>query len=204
MKMSDSTGQPSSYASPTLPLLLTVIAVVGLVTLLVFTARIEEYGPIGFLAPYKDFLSIGFVALLGLSAVQTGTKWMFAVVQRRMSSDVAGALRIIARLVGYGLIFSFLVSVLTDNAVAALTMGSFAGLVAGFASQTVMANTVAGLFIAIGRPIGLGDSVTISGNSGTVADITLMHIVLDADDRRFLIPSSKVVSAVLIKHKLSG
>ena len=163
----------------------------------------EEDGPIGFLAPYKDYLSLAFVALLGLSAVQTGTKWVFAVAQRRMSSDVAGTLRLIARLVGYGLIFSFLVSVLTDNAAAALTMGSFAGLVAGFASQTVIGNTVAGLFIAIGRPIGLGDSVTISGNSGTVVDITLMHIVLDAEDRRILIPSSNVVSAVLVKHKPS-
>ena len=201
--MSDSKSQPATDASPTLPLLLTVVAVVGLVVLLVFTARMEEDGPVGFLAPYKDYLSIGFIALLGLSAVQTGTKWVFAVAQRRMSSDVAGALRIIARLVGYGLIFSFLVSVLTDNAAAALTMGSFAGLVAGFATQTVIGNTVAGLFIAIGRPIVLGDSVTISGNSGTVADITLMHIVLDADDQRILIPNSNVVSAVLVKHKPS-
>ena len=199
--MSDTTDQSTINASPTLPLLLTVVTVVGLVALLAFTARIEEDGPVGFLVPYKDYLSIGFIVLLGFSSVQTGTKWVFAIAQRRMSADVAGALRVIARLVGYGLIFSFLVSVLTDNAVAALTMGSFAGLIAGFASQTVMGNTVAGLFIAIGRPIGLGDSVTISGNSGTVADITLMHIVLDADDRRILIPSSKVVSAVLVKHK---
>ena len=202
-KMSDSTDQPSNGPSPTLPLLLTVVAVVGLVALLVFTTRIEEDGFIGFLAPYKDYFSIGFVTLLGLSAVQTGTKWVFAVAQRRTSSDVAGALRIIGRVVGYGLIFSFVVSVLTDNAAAALTMGSFAGLVAGYGSQTVIGNTVAGLFIAIGRPIQLGDNVTISGNSGTVVDITLMHVVLDKDDQRILIPSSNVVSAVLVKHKTS-
>lgn len=201
--MSDSTSQPTTFASRTLLLLLTVVLVVGLVALLIFTARIEEEGNVGFLVPYKDYLSIGLVALLGLSAVQSGTKWVFAVVQARMSSDVAGALRVIARLLGYGLLFSFLVSVLTDNAAAALTMGSFAGLIAGFASQTVMGNLVAGLFLAIGRPIGLGDNVTISGNSGTIADMTLMHIVLDADDRRILIPSSKVVSAVLVKHKPS-
>ena len=184
-------------------MLLTVVLGIGLFALLAFTARIETDGPVGFLAPYKDYLSIGFVVLLGLSVVQTGTKWVSAITQRRMSSDASGAQRVIVRLVGYGLIFSFVVSVLTDNAVAALTMGSFAGLIAGFASQTVMGNLVAGLFIAIGRPIGLGDSVTISGNSGTVTDITLMHIVLDADDRRILMPSSKVVSAVLVKHKLS-
>ena len=201
--MPDSTSQRTTDTSPTLPMLLTVVSVVGLAVLLAFTARLERYIFVDVLAPYKDFLSVGFVVVLGLTAVQTGTKWVFAVAQRRTSSDVAGALRVIARLVGYGLIFSFLVSVLTDNAVAALTIGSFAGLIAGFASQTVMGNLVAGLFIAIGRPIGLGESVTISGNSGTVADITLMHIVLDADDRRILIPSSKVVSAVLVRHKPS-
>ncbi len=198
--MSNKENLSTKGVSPILPLLLTIVFASCLSVLLALTAEMDEDGPVGILAPYKNYLSIGFVVLLGIASVQTGSKWVFAVAQRRMSSDVAGALRVIARLVGYGLIFSFLVSVLTDNAVAALTMGSFAGLIAGFASQTVMANTVAGLFIAIGRPIGLGDNVTISGNAGIVADITLMHIVLDADDRRILIPSSKVVSAVLVKH----
>ncbi len=201
--MSDHTSQPTTDTSLALPLVLTVVSAIGLLALLAFTARLETDGPVGFLAPYKDYLSIGFVFLLGLPAVQSGAKWVSAVAHRRMSSDAAGALRVIVRLVGCGLIFSFVVTVLTDNAVAALTMGSFAGLIAGFAAQTVMGNLVAGLFIVIFRPIGVGDSVTISGNSGTVTDITLMHIVLDADDRRILMPSSKVVSAVLVKHKLS-
>ena len=201
--MSDSTSQPTTDASPIPPMLLTVVSVAGLVALHVLIDRIEQDGPVGFLAPYEDYFSIGIIVLFGFSAVQFGTRCVFAIAQRRTSSDVAGALRVIARLVGYGLMFSLVVSVLTDNAVAALTLGSFAGLIAGFASQTVMGNLVAGLFIAIGRPIGLGDNVTISGNSGTVADITLMHIVLDADDRRILIPSSKVVGAVLVNHKPS-
>lgn len=195
------TRESSTVVSRTLTLLLTIIIVAGLVVLVGFTDRIDEEGPIGFMAPYKDFLSIGFVALLGISAVQTGTGWVFAVAQVRISSDVAGALRIFARLVGYGLVFSFIVSILTDNSVAALTMGSFGGLIAGVASQTVLANTVAGVFMAIERPIRLGDNVTINDNSGTVTDITLMHIVLESDDRRILIPSSQVASAVLINHK---
>ncbi len=185
------------------PMLLTGVWVVGLIVLPTSTARIEEDGPAGFLAPYKDYLSAVSVLLLGFLAVQAATKCVFAIAQRRMSSDVAGALRVIARLVGFGLIFSFLVSVLTDSAAAALTLGSFAGLVAGFASQTVMGNLVAGLFIAVGRPIRLGDNVTITGHSGTVVDITLMHIILDIDGRRILIPSSKVVNAILVKDKSS-
>jgi len=82
-------------------------------------------------------------------------------------------------------------------------MGSFAGLVAGFASQTVLGHTVAGIFLALFRPIGIGDNVTIGRNSGIVSDITLMHIVLDSENEVSLIPSSTVVSTVLVKHKES-
>ncbi len=175
--MSDSKSQPTANASPTLPLITTVVTVVGLIVLLAFTAKIEEYESVGFLVPYKEFISVGLVALLGHLAVQSGTKWVFVIAQRRVSTDAARTLRIIARLVGYGLILSFLVSVLTENAAAALTMGSFAGLVAGFASQNVMENTVAGIFMTLARPIGIGDRVSIGSNSGIVADITLMHSV---------------------------
>ena len=203
--MPDTVSQkPSTGASLILPLLLTVVLGIVLVALLAFTANIEEEGRVGFLAPYKGLLSIALVAVLGLSAVQAGSTCVFAIAQKRMAPDIAGAMRVITRLVGYGLIFSFSVSLLTSNPTAALTMGSFAGLVAGFAAQTVLGNTVAGVFLAITRPIGLQDRVTVNGNSGTVADITLMHIVLDNDDHQILIPSSTVVSAVLIKYKTAS
>ena len=201
--MSASTSQPESSASPTVPLLTTVISVFVLFALLALTSKMEEFEVLGFLLPYENYISVALVVLLGHIAVQSGTKWVYVVVQRRMTEDVARTIRVISRLVGYGLIFSFLVSVLTDNAAAALTMGSFAGLVAGFASQTVMGHTVAGIFLALFRPIGIGDNVTIGRNSGIVSDITLMHIVLDSENEVSLIPSSTVVSTVLVKHKES-
>ena len=201
--MSVSTSPSETNASPTLPLLTTVISVLVLFALLALTSKMEEFEFLGFLVPYENYISVALVVLLGHIAVQSGTKWVYVVVQRRMTADVARTIRVISRLVGYGLIFSFLVSVLTDNAAAALTMGSFAGLVAGFASQTVLGHTVAGIFLALFRPIGIGDNVTIGRNSGIVSDITLMHIVLDSENEVSLIPSSTVVSTVLVKHKES-
>ena len=182
---------------------MTIVYAVGLMVLLAFVEGMEESEVFGFLVPYEQYISVGLVVLMGHLAVQAGAKFVFASAQRRTTTDVAGTLRIITRLLGYGLIFSFLVSVLTDNPAAALTMGSFAGLVAGFASQNVLDNTVAGIFLTLARPIGYGDRVNIGSNSGTVADITLMHIVLETDDRRILIPSSTVVKSVLVKHKES-
>ncbi|MCY4080806.1 MAG: mechanosensitive ion channel family protein [Caldilineaceae bacterium] len=199
--MLDSTGQPTSTSSTTGPLVSTVLALVGLLAILSFTSRLEDYEFLGFLVPYENAISVVIVAFLGHVAVQSGTKWVYTISQRRTSEDVARTLRVIARLLGYGLIFSFLVSVVTDNAVAALTMGSFAGLVAGFASQTVMGHTVAGVFLAIFRPVGLGENVTIGRETGVVVDITLMHIVLDSEEKRVLIPSSTVVGSILIKNK---
>ena len=202
--MLDSTGQPTSTSSTAGPLVTTVLALVGLLAILSFTSRLGDYEMFGFLVPYENAISVVIVAFLGHVAVQSGTKWVYTISQRRTSEDVARTLRVIARLLGYGLIFSFLISVVTDNAVAALTIGSFAGLVAGFASQTVMGHTVAGVFLAIFRPVGLGENVTIGRETGVVADITLMHIVLDSEEKRVLIPSSTVVSSILIKNKPSG
>ena len=166
-----------------------VASIVVLAGLLVLTAWIEEDRPVGFLAPYKDYFVVILLALFGIPAVENGSKALFAIAQRRISPDFAGALRVIVRIVAYGIIMSIVVSVLTSNAAAALTMGSFAGLVAGFASQTVTGNAVAGLFMAIARPIKLKDRVTIGGNSGIVIKITLMHTVLSEKDREILIPA---------------
>ena len=199
--MSGSTSQPSPAPSVAWALLWAGASVVALAALLVLTAWIEEGRPVGFLAPYTDYIVVTLLALFGIPAVENGSKVLFAIAQRRISPDSAGALRVIARIVAYGIILSTVVSVLTSNAAAALTMGSFAGLVAGFASQTVMGNAVAGLFMAIARPIKLADSVTISGNSGIVIKITLMHTVLNTEDREILIPSSNIVNAVIVRHK---
>lgn len=199
--MSNGKSQPTSYVSTTLPLVVAVVATVALFALLGFTTKMGEYEFLAALLPYDNYISVAVVFILGHIAVQSGTKWVYGVVQRQMDTDAARSMRVIARLLGYGLIFSFLVSVLTDNAAAALTLGSFAGLVAGFASQTVMGQTVAGIFLALFRPIGIGERVSIGSNSGLVVDITLMHLVLDAEDRHILIPSATVAKSILVKHK---
>ncbi len=201
--MSDSTIQFKPAPSVAWALFWAGASVIALAGLLVLTAWIEEDQPVGFLAPYRDYVVVSLLALFGIPAVENGSKGLFAIAQRRISPDFAGALRVIVRIVAYGIIMSTVVSVLTSNAAAALTMGSFAGLVAGFASQTVMGNAVAGLFMVIARPIKVADRVTIGGNSGIVIKITLMHTVLSGEDREILIPSSNIVNTVLVRHKSS-
>ena len=107
-------------------------------------------------------------------------------------------------LAGYGILVALLVSSVTESAAAALTLGSFAGLVAGYASSAVMGNTLAGLLLSLTRPVSVGDTVTIAGQSGVVHDITIMHVVLDTTDSQIFIPSAQVVGAVLTKRKIDN
>ena len=181
-------------------LLLTIIWISGLIAVLVITATLEKDSPMGFLTPYKSYLSLLAIVILGGLAIESGSHWLYNQAVMRMDVSTAVALRIIVRIIAWGIILSIVASLLTANVAVALTTGAFAGLVAGLATQAVIGNTVAGIFIAIFRPVRIGDNVTISGNTGVVTSINLMHTILGTEDQEIMIPSSQIITSVLIRH----
>ncbi|HDN63092.1 MAG TPA: mechanosensitive ion channel, partial [Candidatus Bathyarchaeota archaeon] len=89
----------------------------------------------------------------------------------------------------------------------ALTIGSFGGLVVGFATQTILSHVVAGIFLLLFRPFKYGDLITVAGKTGVVKNITLMHLVLEDQDKEnvILIPSGSVVTQIIqIKRSLKA
>lgn len=181
-------------------ILLSLLSIAGLAVLIAFTDAIREGDPLGFAAPYRRYLVSAELVVLGILVTELVSRWLYHALLRRMTPDSAAAIRIVVRIVGYGVLLSLLVSQITDNAAAALTTGAFAGLVAGLATQTVIGNAVAGVFRAFFRPVRVGDTVTIAGNRGTISDVTLMHIISTAEADT-LVPSSQVVSSVIVRHK---
>lgn len=193
----------SDVARPLRPILLTVFSLAALVAALIFTGRLEEGGPLGYLARHREYLMVAEIIILGSLAIEGASRVLYYALRRGMTVENAAAVRIVARIIAYGVIVSTVVSVLTANATAAITTGAFAGMVAGYASQTVIGSAVAGTFLALARPIRVGDDVTVLGNSGRVVSINLMHTVLDTEDREIMIPSTSIVTTVLIRHKAS-
>jgi len=170
----------------------------------VFTLGIREDTALGFLAAHRQYLVAAELVALGVLAIELVSRWLYRLALLRMRADSAAAVRIIVRIVAYGVLLSAVVSILTTNIAAALTTGAFAGMVAGLGTQTVIGNAVAGIFVALLRPIRIDDDVTIAGNTGRVSNITLMHTILSTADREILIPSSQVISTVLVRHRESG
>lgn len=77
-----------------------------------------------------------------------------------------------------------------------LASAGLAGLVVGFAARPVLENLLAGLQIALSRPINLDDVVVIDGYWGRIEEITATYVVLAVwDERRLILPFSRIISS---------
>jgi small conductance mechanosensitive channel len=87
-------------------------------------------------------------------------------------------------------------------ATALLASTALLGLIIGFAAQTVLANFVAGVLMAIRQPIRIGDLISLGDEvHGRVADIALTYTSVDKGDGSLLvIPNAKVITEVVENH----
>lgn len=150
---------------------------------------------------YKSYLIAIEVLFLGYLIVENLAWGLYKRFEQAAGKGVAAVIKIVTRISGYAVIIASLTSVFNTNPSAALTVGSFAGLVVGFAFQTVLGNAIAGIFLAISRPFSVGDEVKVKGVKGKVQDIGIMHTVIDTGEDIVLIPSSIVVKEIIAKKK---
>ncbi|MFC8449672.1 mechanosensitive ion channel family protein [Kitasatospora sp. NPDC057223] len=76
-----------------------------------------------------------------------------------------------------------------------LASAGILGIVAGIAAQSALGNFFAGLQIAFGDTVRIGDVVVVDGQQGTVEEITLSYLVVRLwDYRRLIVPVSYFVN----------
>jgi len=152
------------------------------------------------------FLQAGVVLLVGYKLVEFIGELVYKSVAKTLELDKAAAMKTLVRIVGYAILLSVLASVFKVGLEAALTIGSFSGIVMGFASQTILSNAMAGLLIVLTRPFKVGDEITVLGQSGIVKDIKLMHTVLETQngEKEVLIPNNTLINAIISKTKFAN
>lgn len=75
------------------------------------------------------------------------------------------------------------------------------GLIVGFAAQHTIANVIAGVMIAVAKPIRIGDRITFEETEGRVTDITLSYTFLDpGDGSNYVIPNQLLVEGIVHNH----
>jgi len=82
-----------------------------------------------------------------------------------------------------------------------LASSALLGLVVGFAARQTLANTIAGISLAIAQPVRVGDLVTFEEHTGEVEDIRLSYTSIRCDDgRRLVVPNERLAQSSIVNH----
>ncbi|MCS0603979.1 mechanosensitive ion channel family protein [Streptomyces sp. LP11] len=116
---------------------------------------------------------------------------------RRVRTQVELIMRVVSAIVIVVAIASMLLTFPAMRAAGASLLASagILGIVAGVAAQSTLSNLFAGLQIAFGDMVRIGDTVVVDGEWGTVDEITLTFLTVRTwDERRITMPVSYFTS----------
>ncbi|NJP51076.1 mechanosensitive ion channel [Streptomyces sp. SBST2-5] len=116
---------------------------------------------------------------------------------RRVRTQVTLIRRVVSAIVGVVAVAAMLLTFPAMRAAGASLLASagLLGIVAGVAAQSTLSNMFAGLQIAFGDMVRIGDTVVVDGEWGTVEEITLTFLTVRTwDERRITMPVSYFTS----------
>jgi small-conductance mechanosensitive channel len=154
------------------------------------------------LGEYEVYAQILLALAFGFLSASAVASLFYRSTIGKYGHPTAAAIRNVVRFVGIGGMLATIAGGVAGGA-AGVALGGFIGMVIGFASQQVLGQTIAGLFLLIARPLRIGDSVIVAGEEDVVEDVTtLFTIVVKADGTRVLIPSNAIIGGkIFLKPK---
>ena len=140
------------------------------------------------------------VAVVILVIAFSIAKVMSVYLRRSLKEKVAREhLDILLKVVSYSIIIIaalWTMTILGLNLSGLLVAGGIAGIVIGFASQSIVGNLISGIFLIIERPIRIGNQVSVEGVLGFVEDIKIISTVIRTYDGLYVrIPNQKVFTS---------
>ncbi|MCS7145149.1 MAG: mechanosensitive ion channel [Nitrososphaerota archaeon] len=165
-----------------------------------FTSFLPAYGVN--IVDYLGYVQVLLAIAFGYLIVNGVALFMYWSLRERYDHGTAAAVRNIVKIVGVGALAAAIAGGVAGGA-AGVALGGFIGLVVGFASQQVLGQAIAGLFLLIVRPFKIGDEVALAGEDGVVDDIsTLFTTVRKSDETRVLIPNNSIIGGkIYLKTK---
>ena len=149
---------------------------------------------------YLIYLQVGEVAIAGFFVIDIVGSASYKLVAMH-SEQAARAVLSLNRIVGAMVVIAIITSYLSKDPIIAVSVSTISGLVIGFASQNIIGNLIAGMYLIIARPFRIGDAIRVFDSSGTVSGIELLYcrILLENGDVMLAPNSALVTTSIVIK-----
>ncbi|MCC6027142.1 MAG: mechanosensitive ion channel family protein [Archaeoglobi archaeon] len=168
---------------------------------------VARYPSLRSLAMISDFAPYIFIIVslaIGWMIISSIASLLYAMSEPKYGASTAAAIRSLVKILGLGGLFASVAGGVAGGATG-VALGGFIGLVVGFATQQVLGQAVAGLFILLARPFKIGDNVDIAGESDVIIkDIGTMFTVVERkDSNTVLIPSTMIIGQKIVIRRKS-
>ncbi len=144
----------------------------------------------------RDILTVVVVMIVTVLIAKIVTINVKRVLADRIRRD---QLDFITKVIYFSIIiiaFLGVTPILGLNLTGLLVAGGVAGIVIGFASQSVVSNFISGLFLLWERPIKIGDAINVDGVFGIVEDIHIMSTIIRTFDGLYVrIPNERMFTS---------
>jgi len=154
------------------------------------------------LRDYEVYVNVIVLLVLGWMIINSVANLFYTILLPKYGVSAASAVRSMIKILGLGGLLASIAGSVGGGA-AGVALGGFIGLVVGFATQQVLGQAVAGMFLLLARPFKIGDVVDIAGESDVVVkDMTTMFTIVERKDGvEVLIPNSMIIGQKIVIKK---
>ncbi|MEW9492585.1 MAG: mechanosensitive ion channel domain-containing protein [Candidatus Aramenus sulfurataquae] len=144
---------------------------------------------------YAPYVNILLALLFGYFILQAFVNVVYWNLRLKYDHPTAASMRSVFRIIGVGALVAAIAGAV-GGAASGVALGGFLGIVIGFASQQVIGQALAGLFVLLSRPFTIKDHVGVQGEDGTVEEITtLFTYIKKADNTMAILPNNMVMGS---------
>jgi small conductance mechanosensitive channel len=177
-----------------------IILIVGII-LIFSTIEISRRGLISFITTQKDYILSVEAAVVSILLIEIIGRIIVYQFQERGARAYGIYIRTVIRIVGYLVVIVIIISILASNTALAISIGTITGVIIGFASQNITSNVLAAGLLVATRIVKVGDTITVTGNTGQIIDITLIHTIIETENGRVFVPNSTMITTAVLKRK---
>ena len=150
---------------------------------------------------YSHLLSVAVILVVSILVAKILSLYIRRFLKKKLSKDHLQLIIKIVSFIVYTIAFVWVFAVLGLKLTGVLFGGAMAGIILGFASQSIVSNFIAGIFLIIEKPFKIGDQVNVDNIHGFVEDIRIIATTIRTYEGLYVrIPNQTVFTTKMTNY----